>query len=156
MFGVLPSDEGELTRSVSAASGHSATARSRVGTPSTSDPPALESREAEESEELRRLRATDGAHRMLALAQAMRSICALTQAPDGSGPIQIRIGLHVGPAVAAVVGTQMLRCARVRSGALAYRVCLDVSIWGVYIWRGCRSPLPASRSIPARPCWSNH
>ena len=156
MFGVLPSDEGELTRSVSAASGHSAAARSRAGTPSTSDPPALESREAGESEELRRLRATDGAHRMLALAQAMRSICALTQAPDGSGPIQIRIGLHVGPAVAAVVGTQMLRCARVRSGALAYRVCLDVSIWGVYIWRGCRSPLPASRSIPARPCWSNH
>ena len=53
----------------------------------------------------------DGARRVLALAQAMHSICANTPAPDGSGPIRIRVGLHVGPAIAAVVGTQMLRCA---------------------------------------------
>ena len=99
--------------------------RSGVGTPGNSAPhsaAALESDgeeeegEEEESDELRRLRAADGAHRMLALAQAMHSICALTQAPDGSGPIQIRVGLHVGPAVAAVVGTQMLRCVRVMNG----------------------------------------
>ena len=155
VFGVLPSPADDFC----AGAGD---AHSGGGSPSRSPPRAEGSDSgddednAEEAAELRRVHSADGAHRMLALAQAMRSICALTQAPDGSGPIQIRLGLHVGPAVAAVVGTQMLRCARVRSGALAYRVCLDVSIWGVYIWRGCRSPLPASRSIPARPCWSNH
>ena len=57
-------------------------------------------------------RVTDGTRRMLALARAMHKVCAETQAPDGSGPIQMRVGLHVGPVVLAVVGTRMLRCAR--------------------------------------------
>ena len=66
---------------------------------------------ASHSAEANGLHSADGARRMLALAQAMHSICAVTRAPDGSGPIRIRVGLHVGPAIAAVVGTQMLRCA---------------------------------------------
>ena len=53
----------------------------------------------------------DHARRMFVLAREMLRISAATQAPDGSGPIKIRIGLHVGPVVAAVVGTRMLRCA---------------------------------------------
>ena len=52
----------------------------------------------------------DHARRMFVLAREMLRISAATQAPDGSGPIKIRIGLHVGPVVAAVVGTRMLRC----------------------------------------------
>ena len=56
--------------------------------------------------------AADGTRRMLALARAMHKVCAETQAPDGSGPVQMRVGLHVGPVVSAVVGTRMLRCAR--------------------------------------------
>ena len=55
--------------------------------------------------------AASGARRMFVLAQEMLRVCSETQAPDGSGPIRIRIGLHVGPVVAAIVGTQMLRYA---------------------------------------------
>ena len=46
---------------------------------------------------------------MLAFAQAMHRACAAVAAPDGSGPVRVRVGLHVGPVVAAVVGTRMLR-----------------------------------------------
>ena len=119
VFGVLPSPADDFC----AGAGD---AHSGGGSPSRSPPRAEGSDSgddednAEEAAELRRVHSADGAHRMLALAQAMRSICALTQAPDGSGPIQIRLGLHVGPAVAAVVGTQMLRCVRENSHVNTY------------------------------------
>ena len=101
-LGVYPSHSGVLSRSGASAPSVSGPREQRADDSTDADA-------AVEEAELRRLRAADGAHRMLALAQAMRAICCLTQAPDGSGPIKIRIGLHVGPAVAAVVGTQMLR-----------------------------------------------
>ena len=72
------------------------------------DRPGEEDDELEEDAEMR---AGYGARRTFVLAQEMLRVCSETQAPDGSGPIKIRIGLHVGPVVAAVVGTRMLRCA---------------------------------------------
>lgn len=42
-------------------------------------------------------------------AQAMLEAASQVTYPTGSGPVEIRIGIHSGPVVSGVVGTRMPR-----------------------------------------------